>query len=83
MTPRGPKPSDVAAAGNGGEIVDVVEYSIVVEALEQTQIEGGAANSAARKREAEMIMLVKTTHGSSPDPGLAGSEIIGEGLLVN
>src|SRR3954465_2867098 len=52
--PRRPPAANEAAAGHGGEVIDGLQHAELVEALQEAERDGGAADAAARERDAHV-----------------------------
>ena len=55
--------ADVAAPGHGGEVIDEGEQAEFRQALQHAEIEGGAADAAAGKRQAERAHAMRFAVG--------------------
>src|SRR5262249_49892891 len=61
--------ADVAATGDGGEVVQELEQAEVGQPLEQAEVEGGAADAAAGERQADQPPLAGPLRRRAPVAG--------------
>src|SRR5580693_6445032 len=68
MTPGSQPAADIASAGNGGEIMELVQQILTGEALQNTESKSGTADAASRKAKGRLVREIPHRPGVECQP---------------